>query len=174
MEVLKRLNALAVYWKAAPSASGAMVSDIDQTVVYRAQKILQGIVDRLGQLQEGEAVEAGILNDIGALEAWTDRQKLEAGYWASLSGDIQLLLDGIDLEHFDFDDGPRQRLQVLLQSALAKAQGAAAKQELEAALEAASAAAQDGVAKLREALTVVPAGTLNAKLVEDELLALEA
>ena len=174
MEVLQRLNALAIYWNAAPSASGAMVSDVDDAVVYRAQKILREIVDRLSQLQEGEAVGAGILGEIAALEAWEDRQKLEAGYWASLCGDIQLLLDGVDPDHFSFDDAPRRRLRDLLQSALATASDAAAKQDLAAALAAAEAAAGDGVATLRERLTPKLDGILDAAAVESELRALEA
>ncbi len=172
MEVLKRLNALAIYWNAAPSASGAMVTDFDERVVNRAQKILRGIVDRLGQVQEGEDVGTEIMDEIAALEAWEARQKLTEGYWASLSGDIQLLLDAVDLDHFDFDGDTRLHLEGLLRTALGATTKPAEKQALEAALKAAKTAAQEGVAALRE--SPLPAGIADADATESDLQALEA
>ncbi len=174
MAVLKRLNALAIYWKAAPSASGVKVSGVDDAVVYRAQKILRGIVDHLSQVQEGETVGAGILDDIAALEGWEDRQKLETGYWANLRGDIQLLLDAVDPDHFEFDDTVRQSLQRLLQDELVKATDDAAVEKLKAALAAVRTAARTGVASLRAHLTDKLAGIVDADAVEDDLKALEA
>ena len=173
MEVLKRLNELAIYWKAAPSASGVMVSGVDHRVVKRAQKALRGIVDRLGQLQEGEAVGDAILAEIAALEAWKDRQKLEAGYWASLRVDMQLLLDSVDLDRFHFDDAPRQRLEARLQAALEAAPDGPAKQKLTTALGAAKAAAGKGVGPLRDSLTPLPAEIAEAEATESDLQALE-
>ncbi|MDJ0945648.1 MAG: hypothetical protein QNJ30_19445 [Kiloniellales bacterium] len=170
MEVLKRLNELAIYWKAAPSATGVTVSGVDDRIVKRAQKALRGIVDRLGQLQEREAVDDAILADIAALEAWEDRQKLEAGYWASLRVDMQLLLDSVDLDRFDFDDAPRQRLAAGLRAALEAAPDDSA---ISAALDAAEAVAEKGVGPLRERLTPLPAGIADAKATESDLQALE-
>lgn len=168
LKYLERLDKLAIYWKTAPTASGAKVSDVDPMVVRRAQKILRGLVDRFSQLREGEEVGTAINSEIEALESWALREYMEAGYWTSLRIDVQLLLDSVQLEQFDFDKIILRQLEDELHNAESNVTDDVLKQALASALAGTKVAQTEGVQDIRDILTPVLesayAGNIEQKL----------
>ena len=118
LDTFKQLNRLAVYWRAAPSDSGA-VSDLDYRIVWRAHKVLRDIVDRLGQLSKGEEVPADVTAKLDKLETWSQPDSLQTEYVAAQRRDIERLLTRIDLNRYAADNvalsGLQQELTAIIQ-----------------------------------------------------------
>lgn len=171
LEVLKRLNMLAIYWKEAPSTFGFSVSGIDPNIIRRAQKILRRIVDRFSQIHEGEKVGPQIISEIEALEAWEHHEHLEAGFWANLRGDIQLLLDSVQLERFEFEKEAQLSLERLLLESLDIATDDTVKETLKVAIRACGVAEQEGVGPVR--MSLKPLDKLALMPIEEVLKTLE-
>ncbi len=166
LKVLERLNRLAIYWKASPAASGLQVSGVDPMIVRRAQKILRRIINRLSQLQNEEEITTLITGEIEGLEAWTQRDHMEAGYWASLRGDMNQLLDALQIDAFSFDDKTCAELQRRLDDILKKSSASNIKQALKQAIAACQSAPSNGSLAVREALSPVFEKLQNATEIE--------
>lgn len=169
LETFKKLNKLAIYWRAAPSDTGAIV-DADYRIIWRAHKVLRDIVDRLSLLYRGEDIPADVVAKLEKLETWSQEDSLQTEYLAAQHKDIERLLVRVDPQRFGYDTSALNELIGHLKAIEQSNYDQTVTDAAKASLAACQAFADDGIKTLNQVLLPIAALVEDKSVTDTQLL----